>query len=175
MSAFVVPHDPDWKEAFFTEASEIEVAFGPSPIKRHHIGSTAIPGILAKPIIDLLGEVHDLALADANARALEERGYEIIGAYGIEGRRYLRRTDGSGRRTHHLHIFEVGSPHIERHLAFRDYLTTHADIAADYSSLKAKLTSGDEPSWNGYVGGKDPYVRAVEPRAIEWYRKLRKK
>ena len=171
--AFVVPHDPSWKDAFFKEASAIEDALSSSSVELHHVGSTAIPGILAKPIIDLLGVVPSLTVVDEKTRALEGLGYEAMGSYGIEGRRYFRKIDGEGRRTHHLHVFEAGSQHIERHLAFREYLTAHADIAAEYSSLKTRLAGGDDPSWDNYMDGKDPFIRAVEPKAITWYRRVR--
>ena len=172
MVAFVVPHDPRWKMAFDDEAKAIEQAFGNTPVHLHHIGSTAIPGILAKPIIDLLGMVRTLAEADAKAPALEHLGYEVLGAYGIEGRRYFRKTDRSGTRTHHLHIFEEGSQHVERHLAFRDYLMAHPLVAQEYSSLKQRLTLGSKPTWEAYLGGKDPFVRRVEPQAVAWFREL---
>ncbi|MFV2052680.1 GrpB family protein [Aliiroseovarius sp. YM-037] len=172
MVAFVVPHDPRWKMAFEDEAKAIKHAFGNSSVQVHHIGSTAVPGILAKPIIDLLGVVSTLDDADANARGLEGLGYEVMGAYGIEGRRYFRKIDSYGTRTHHFHVFEEGSPHVERHLAFRDYLIAHPKVAKEYSSLKEHLTRGDAPTWDAYIDGKDPFVSRVEPQAVDWFRKL---
>lgn len=166
----VVPHDPKWKEAFSAEASSIHVALEGFPIKLHHIGSTAVPGILAKPIIDLVGAVLDLNSFDAVSDKIETLGYEAMGAFGIAGRRYFRKINLEGRRTHHLHIFAEGSPHIERHLAFRDYLTRHPEKAAEYSALKAKLTNGWTPSWDAYLDGKDPFIRNTEPEAVAWYR-----
>lgn len=172
MDAFVVPHDSNWKLAFEIEAKAIENALRKTPIQLHHIGSTAIPGILAKPIIDLLGVVPKLDDAEANARVFEGLGYEVMGAYGIEGRRYFRKTDSNGTRTHHLHVFEKGSIHVERHLAFRDFLRTYPNVAEEYSLLKESLTQGDAPSWEAYMDGKDPFVRRVEPQAVDWFRKL---
>ena len=175
MAGFVVPHDPTWKTAFEIEARSISTALGEGTIVLHHIGSTAIAGILAKPIIDLLGEVTDLDSLGMHSTALEALGYEVMGAYGIEGRRYFRKNDASGRRTHHLHVFANGSAHIERHLAFRDYLRSHSDVAADYSNLKASLTSGEAPSWESYMDGKDPFIAMVEKDAVRWYRQYRSK
>ena len=171
MTTFVVPHDPRWKLAFQDEAKAIEHAFEKTQIQLHHIGSTAIPGILAKPIIDLLGTVSRLSNADANTHALEDLGYEAMGAYGIEGRRYFRKMNDSGTRTHHLHVFEDGSKHAERHLAFRDYLISHPTVAKEYSALKEHLTSGAAPTWDAYIDGKDPFVARIEPQAVDWYRK----
>jgi GrpB-like predicted nucleotidyltransferase (UPF0157 family) len=175
MVNFVVPHDPYWKTAFETEAQSISASLVEVSITLHHIGSTAIAGILAKPIIDLLGVVPNLDIMDAQSSAIETLGYEVMGAYGIEGRRYFRKVDSSGRRTHHLHVFANGSAHIERHLAFRDYLRSHSDVAVDYSNLKESLTSGDAPSWESYMDGKDPFITVVEKDAVSWYRQNRPK
>ncbi len=174
MVAFVLPHDPRWKMAFEDEAKAIRHAFGNTTAQVHHIGSTAIPGILAKPIIDLLGVVSSLEDVDAKARVLEGLGYEVMGAYGIEGRRYFRKFDSNGIRTHHLHVFEKDSPHVERHLAFRDYLMAHPKLAKEYSSLKERLTRGDTPTWDAYLDGKDPFVSRVEPQALDWFRELKR-
>ena len=137
----VVPHRPEWKHAFLCEAHAIQSGLSGTEIELHHIGSTSIEGILAKPIIDILGAVSDLKEIDSKSGAFEGLGYEVMGAFGIAGRRYFRKVDGLGKRTHHLHIFQTGSAHIERHLAFRDYLVEHPGKAAEYSALKAKLTS----------------------------------
>jgi GrpB-like predicted nucleotidyltransferase (UPF0157 family) len=170
MVTFVVPHDPSWKDAYREEAAAITLAFQAIPIKVHHIGSTAIPSILAKPIIDLLGVVPKLSDADEKSGALEMLGYEAMGAYGIEARRYFRKTNDEGTRTHHLHMFEVGSLHVERHLAFRDFLIAHADVSAEYSSLKESLTNGEHSFWGHYLDGKDPFISRIEQQAIEWFR-----
>lgn len=170
MVDYVVPHNPEWTSHFLREAAALQAALMPLDLTFHHIGSTAIPGILAKPIIDLLGETNDLAAIDSRSASFKQIGYEVLGAYGIDGRRYFRKINGSGVRTHHLHIFEMGSPHAERHLAFRDYLRVHSQIAAAYSELKAKLTASDNLSWDDYVDGKSPFIRATEKDALTWYR-----
>lgn len=174
MCAFVVPHDLHWKMAFEDEAKSIERALATTPIKLHHIGSTAIPGILAKPIIDLLGTVSHLSEVDEETHAFENLRYEVMGAYGIEGRRYFRKFDSNGVRTHHLHVFEEGSKQAERHLAFRDFLIAHPKIAKEYSDLKKSLTNGNTVSWETYMDGKDPFVSRVELQAVDWYQKLKR-
>ncbi|MEL7214659.1 MAG: GrpB family protein [Pseudomonadota bacterium] len=172
MDDLVVPHDPLWKMAFEIEARAIERAFKPNPIQLHHIGSTAIPGILAKPIIDTLGTVDSLRAIDAEAHAFERLGYEVMGAYGIAGRRYFRKRNSVGTRTHHLHVFEDGSHHAERHLAFRDYLIAHPQVAQEYSALKRRLTRDEASTWDAYLDGKDPFVSRIEPEAVKWFRSL---
>jgi len=170
---YVVPHNPEWASHFTREAAALRAALMPLDVTFHHIGSTAIPGIRAKPIIDLLGETNDLSEIDARSYIFPHLGYEIMGEYGIDGMRYFRKINISGARTHNLHIFEMGSPHAERHLAFRDYLRAHPDRAAAYSELKARLTASDDFSWDDYVDGKSPFIRATEQEALTWYRERR--
>ena len=173
MVDYVVPHNPEWKNAFANEVLAIKDALRATDIELHHIGSTSIGGILAKPIIDLLGVVSDLTALDTQDDAFTSIGYEVMGAYGIDGRRYFRKVNGSGVRTHHLHIYETGSAHIERHLAFRDYLIAHPSKAAAYSDLKAKLTSAENATWDAYLDGKEPFILATEQEALHWYRSAR--
>ena len=169
MVDYVVPHDPEWKNAFAIEVLVINNALKGSDIELHHIGSTSIEGILAKPIIDLLGVVPDLTALDARDDAFRGIGYEVMGEYGICGRRYFRKVNGSGVRTHHLHVYEMSSAHVERHLAFRDYLIAHPSKAAAYSDLKAKLTSAKNVTWDAYLDGKEPFILATEQEALDWY------
>lgn len=169
MMPLVLPHDPAWEAAARSEACAIQGALGACAITLHHIGSTAVPGILAKPIIDLLGVV--ASVRTLNTLALEGLGYEAMGAYGIKGRRYFRKVNAKGRRTHHLHIFQDGAPPIERHLAFRDYLIAHKDVANAYSALKKRLTQEKSASNDRYMDGKDPFVRATERDALVWARR----
>lgn len=170
MTIFVVPYSPDWVKAFEQEAKVICRALPDVPIVLHHIGSTAIPGILAKPIIDMLGVVDDLEALDQRSVGMGDLGYEVMGPFGIEGRRYFRRFDATGCRTHQLHAFSRGSPHIERHLAFRDYLRSNPLKAATYSDLKARITSGGIVSWDEYMDAKDSFIAETEKAALVWYR-----
>lgn len=163
--SFVMPHDPNWADRFLAEAAALRAAL---PIKLHHIGSTSIPGILAKPIIDLLGEVAELAVADEATPKIEALGYEAMGAFGLPGRRYFRKVTPKGIRTHHLHVYQTGNPELTRHLAFRDYLRAHPDVAADYSALKTKLVAMDGFTAERYMGSKDPFIKRVEAEALQW-------
>lgn len=99
----------------------------------HHIGSTSVYGLPAKPIIDIMPVVRDIEAVDHSNSAFEQIGYECMGEYGIPGRRYLRK--GKVERTHHVHIFEESNAHdIQRHLAVRDYLRAHADMAMEFDA-----------------------------------------
>lgn len=162
MNSLVIPHDAAWQNAFLVEADQLQRTLEPALQALHHIGSTAIPGILAKPIIDMLAVAHSLDAIDQCSGGLEALGYQPMGAFGIEGRRYFRKSDAAGHRTHHLHVFEAGSPHIQRHLTFRDYLMAHPGKAAEYSGLKSQL----EPET--YQDAKGPLIARLESEAIIW-------
>ena len=160
----VVPHDPRWCEEFEAESKHVASCLGENVVAAHHIGSTAIPGIYAKPVIDILVEVSDIHLVDERGREMESLGYEVKGEYGISGRRYFRK-ESCGVRTHHVHVFETGSPHIERHIAFRDHMLAHPDDAKAYSDLKRKLAEAHPTNIDAYMDGKEPFIQEVDRRA----------
>jgi GrpB-like predicted nucleotidyltransferase (UPF0157 family) len=164
----VVPHDPRWRDAFETEAKHVAAALGENVVAIHHIGSTAIPNIYAKPIVDLLVEVRDIVEVDGRSPAMESLGYEVMGEYGIPGRRYFRKDNREGIRTHHIHAFEAGSAEVERHLAFRDYMIAHDGEAQRYSELKRKLAEEHSQSIDGYMDGKDGFIKEMNRRAAQW-------
>ncbi len=161
-------HQEDWSRKFEDEAAAVREAVGREALAIHHIGSTAIPGILAKPIIDMLVEVASLEGLDRHAASLEALGYECLGEFGIPGRRYFRKDDARGVRTHQIHAFASGSPHLRRHLAFRDYLRAFPEVAHDYSELKRGLAASCGGNLDAYIAGKDPFIKAVEQDALRW-------
>ena len=171
MKVVVVPHDPSWSGRYEVESGRIARALGPNAVAVHHIGSTAIPNIYAKPIIDMLVEVGDIDQVGARNPAMEALGYEAMGEFGIEGRRYFRKDNEAGIRTHQAHIFMCGSPQIERHLDFRDFLLEHPEWAERYSELKRRLAKVHSDDIEGYMDGKDPFIKEVGRRAATW-RKL---
>ena len=164
----VVPYDPQWKTAFEAESQHIAKALATNLVVIHHIGSTAIPHIYAKPIIDFLIEVKDINLVTEQTPAMVGLGYEAMGEYGLIGRRYFRKENPPGIRTHHVHIYEIYSPEIERHLAFRDYMIAHPEDAQQYSQLKQELAQKYPEDIEGYMDGKDEFVKRIERKAIQW-------
>jgi len=166
----VVSHDPAWRREFEIEAKEIRRVLEDNLVAIHHIGSTAIPGIHAKPVIDFLVEVEDLVRLDDQTRKMIDLGYEAMGEFGIPGRRYFRKDSSPGTRTHNIHSFKTGSPGLDRHLAFRDYLIAHTLEAEEYSALKRKLAAEFPNDIEGYMDGKDAYIKRIEAKAIEWRR-----
>jgi len=164
----VVPHDPRWRDEFEAEAKHVAAALGDNVVAVHHIGSTAIPNIYAKPVVDLLIEVRDITEVDGRSSAMESLGYEVMGEYGIPGRRYFRKDDREGIRTHQIHAFEAGSAEAGRHLAFRDYMIAHPVDAQRYSDLKRRLAEEHPQSFDGYMDGKDGFIKEINRRAAQW-------
>ncbi|MDJ0730930.1 MAG: GrpB family protein [Crocosphaera sp.] len=163
----VVPYNPQWKKSFESESRQIAKVLGKNLVVIHHIGSTAIPNIYAKPIIDLLIEVKDINLVREQTPAMVGLGYEAMGEYGLVGRRYFRKENPPGIRTHHVHIYEIYSPEIQRHLAFRDYMIAHPEQAEQYSHLKQELAQKYPEDIEGYMDGKDEFIKRIERKAIK--------
>lgn len=164
----VVSHDPVWTAMFESEASRIASAIGQTVVRIHHIGSTAIPKIKAKPIIDILLEVVSVEALDQQTPLLGALGYEVMGEFGIPGRRYFRLDDLQGTRTHQVHAFEAGVANVVRHIAFRDYMRAHPLVAEEYGALKERLANAFPHDSNAYVDGKDAFVKEHERRALRW-------
>ncbi|MEL7317335.1 MAG: GrpB family protein [Pseudomonadota bacterium] len=165
------PHDPAWADAFVAAHETVASILGEDAVGIHHVGSTAIPGILAKPVIDILIEATSLEALDRKHAAFGRAGFIGKGEKGIEGRRYFMKDNDEGVRSHHIHAFGKGSHHIERHLAFRDYLIAHPDVARAYSHVKKRILA----DWRGiddYIARKASFVIEIERAALEWYRSV---
>jgi GrpB-like predicted nucleotidyltransferase (UPF0157 family) len=163
----VVAHDTVWSERFRAEAAQLARLFEPEVIAIHHIGSTAIPSIKAKPIIDLLVEVYDIARIDDYNSAMTSVGYQPKGELGIRGRRYFSK-DIAGVRSHHVHAFERGDPEIERHILFVDFLIAHPDQAQAYSELKEKLAVRYPTDPHAYNEAKTEFIQEIDKQAAAW-------
>ncbi|BAY11354.1 GrpB family protein [Calothrix sp. NIES-2098] len=170
MKVEVVPHDPTWRIKFEHESKLVALALGENVIAIHHIGSTAIPYIYAKPIIDMLVEVKDIAKVEPQNSQMAVLGYIAMGEFGLPGRRFFRKHDENGKRTHHVHAFEANFSELQRHLAFRDYMIAHPEEAHIYSELKRQLAKQYPEDINGYMDGKDGFIKDREKRALEWKR-----
>lgn len=166
----VVDYDPLWPLLFQKEADAISRILGDNIVLIHHIGSTSVPFLAAKPIIDIMPVVKDLSGVDAVSGEFVKLGYEYLGEFGIKGRRYLRK--GGQERTHQIHIFQMeDDTNILRHLAFRDYLRSHRDVAMEYAALKKDLAARFPYDIDGYCDGKDAFVKKIENLALAEYSK----
>jgi GrpB-like predicted nucleotidyltransferase (UPF0157 family) len=164
----VVPHDRKWQSLFADESQQLSIAFGDNAISIHHIGSTSISTIYAKPIIDILVEVKDIEKVDDRNATIESLGYIAMGEFGIAGRRFFRKDNSEGIRTHHIHTFTAGSAQVIRHLAFRDYMRSHPEAAREYSHLKQQLAQKYPYDIESYMDGKDEFIKEIDRKAAAW-------
>ena len=164
----VLNYDPEWPLKYERERKAIAEILDGNGISIYHIGSTSVPGLAAKPIIDMMAVVRSLEKVDDARGKFSELGYEYLGEFGIAGRRYFRK--GGDERTHQIHIFQADDwNNIERHLAFRDYMRTHEKERVEYAEIKTALAQRFPYDIDGYCDGKDAFVREMEKRALLEY------
>jgi GrpB-like predicted nucleotidyltransferase (UPF0157 family) len=142
---------------------------GPTLVIVHHIGSTAVPGLAAKPIIDLMPLVIDLAGLDMKREDVEALGYIWHGELGIPGRRYCTLSDDAGVRLAQLHFFTEDSPDAERHLAFRDYLRSHPEEATAYEKEKRRARDLHPNDSHAYTDEKAEWIHGAQVKALIWF------
>ncbi|MEJ2290580.1 MAG: GrpB family protein [Deinococcales bacterium] len=167
----MLPHDPAWSGRFATEAARLLHVFAGVALGVHHIGSTAVPGLEAKPILDVLLVAPSLGALDGRRPDAEARGYRWLGENGLPGRRYLEARRAAEGMVH-VHAFVVGDPEVARHLDFRDYLICHPERAARYGRLKRELADRFRDDRAAYTDGKTAFVRETEALARAWRRSL---
>ena len=160
----VVDYDSNWPAIFEWERDLLNRTLGNVVEAIHHMGSTSIPGLAAKPIVDILVEVKSLEGLDALNKKMVAIDYQPKGEFGIPGRRYYQK--GANRRTHHLHAFASEDPNIFRHLAFRDYIMANPGIAAEYAELKKAVAKTCDDDIERYCQGKDAFLKEHEAKAI---------
>ncbi|MDP1608878.1 MAG: bifunctional GrpB family protein/GNAT family N-acetyltransferase [Chlamydiales bacterium] len=158
----VVSHDPMWAEQFESEAKQIKKALGDLCVEVHHIGSTSVPGLAAKPKIDILAVVKNHPAE--TVKKLEAIGFGFRGEYNIPMHYCFTKR---GKIDVNLHVYEEGHPEIELNITFRDYLRNHPEVRDEYAAMKLKLLE-DESSFEknhsmftGYNLGKDAFIRKV--------------
>lgn len=172
-SVIVNQYDEHWPILFAQEAKKIQKILGENCIAIHHIGSTSIIGMAAKPIIDIMPIVSDLHMVDLHQTDFEQIGYVYLGEYGIAGRRFLQK--GNDQRTHHIHIFQKDNQsEITRHLAFKEYLQIHQEDFQAYASLKLQLAKQYPEDIERYIALKNDLVKQIETRALHWYHQQNK-
>jgi GrpB-like predicted nucleotidyltransferase (UPF0157 family)/RimJ/RimL family protein N-acetyltransferase len=167
----VAAYNPQWVAAFRQEALLLKSVFGDQALAIHHIGSTSVPGLPAKPVIDLLLEVRDIQAVDSYNECMRELGYEPRGEYGLPRRRYFPKSIG-GKRFSHVHIWQTGDPEIERHLSFRDYLISNPQTSSEYGRLKIDLAARFTNDITSYIAGKHAFCQETERLALAWAREI---
>ena len=168
----VVNYDPLWIAAFEKEAATLNAVFGKRAIEVHHIGSTAVPGLAAKPIIDILVVLDNTDDINSFDRAMEDVGYRVRGECldapirGTPGRFYFTK-ETNGVRSHHVHVCAKGHSEIVDKLAFRNYLRAHSSKAAAYGELKRRIAAEYRLDNIGYMQAKDRFVKATLLEALK--------
>ena len=161
-------YDTDWP-LMAARFSRDLCLLGVNLVAVHHIGSTAVPGLVAKPIIDLMPLVNDLTDLDRERGRIESLGYGWHGEYGIAGRRYCTLCDEVGVRAVQLHFFKTDSPQRIRHLAFRDYLRAHPEAAREYETVKLRARDLHPNDSHAYTHAKSAWIQATEATALAWF------
>jgi GrpB-like predicted nucleotidyltransferase (UPF0157 family) len=146
---------------FEEERARLAAVFDGLAAGIEHIGSTSVPGLCAKPIVDILVGLRELSLSSAEIEAMQRLGYEYLGEFGLPGRLYFRKGEP---RTHHVHVVTYGGDHWERHIAFRDVLRSNPEERRRYDELKRRLAAEGHPR-EAYTEMKTPFIREVEARA----------
>jgi len=160
-------HDPAWAAQAGREAARLAAVLGDVLITVHHIGSTAIPGVRAKPILDLMPVISDLVEFDNLRAVVEGLGYQWWDEYGLTGRRYCTLDDPLiGCRRIQLHCYKQGSFEVTRHLAFRDYIGSNPDLAREYDAQKARCRDLHPLDSHAYSDCKSAWIRRVEAKAL---------
>ena len=160
----LVPYQSEWKELFDKEYMRLRVALRDESLQMEHVGSTAIEGMDAKPIIDMLLAVDDLSRSRVLTSQLQALGYQLKTDDDVPERVFLIKGP-SARRTHHLSVTESDSEYWSHHILFRDYLRAHPDVAEEYMTLKQKLAELYPDDRYAYTEGKKGFVDKIYEQA----------
>lgn len=154
----LAPYTAEWRRLFEEEKVLLQATIGPHVLDIQHVGSTAIPGMIAKPIIDIGIAVTSFEKASVCIQPIEQLGYDYRGEVGIPRRHYFVKGDPT---THHLHMHELDSCDWQNQVLFRDYLIQRAGLAEEYAALKAQLAQRYSTDREAYLDGKAPFIERV--------------
>jgi GrpB-like predicted nucleotidyltransferase (UPF0157 family) len=166
---YLSSYSEQWPEEFEQEKKRLMQSIGTWTADIQHVGSTAVPGLSAKPVIDIMIGVKSLQEADLYCiEKIVELGYDYLAIYEKEApeRRYFQKNAPDGRRTHQIHLVKIDSPWWKRHLLFRDYLLSHPEIAKEYEKLKQTLAC-QYTDTNEYAQAKTSFIRGIEAKAAQ--------
>jgi GrpB-like predicted nucleotidyltransferase (UPF0157 family) len=163
----LLPYSAEWPVLAERELGRLLHTLGGLVVEAHHIGSTSVPGLSAKPVIDLLLVVRGVSELDAHEVVFRHLGYRCRGENGIAGRRYYTLDDTlTGQRQFQIHCFAPERGEIERHLAFRDFLRTHSEAAGAYEAEKRRCRELHPDDSNAYCDAKAVWIAGVLPLAV---------
>jgi GrpB-like predicted nucleotidyltransferase (UPF0157 family) len=171
ISVLLTPYDTAWPKMAAKYIADLQ-ALGSTLVAVHHISSTSVPGLAAKPIIDLIPVVTSLDEIDQKRSLVESLGYNWYGELGIAGRRYCALSDGGGNRVAQLHFFTAESPQIVRHLAFRDFLRNYPEKARSYENEKRRARDLFPNDSHAYTDKKAAWIECTQAEALAWFANL---
>lgn len=154
----LAPHDPRWLVSAEEEGRRIAAACGPAVVRVEHIGSTSVPGLMAKPILDMMPVLRRFEDGFVCVGPMRAMGYWYAGEFGIAGRHLF--VKGSPR-THHAHMLVEGSKESRRHIAVRHVLRANPEMTAQYAALKEELAARFGDDRNGYASAKGAFMREL--------------
>lgn len=163
----IVDYDPHWVTLYDEEKRRIHEVVGNIIVWIEHIGSTAVHGLEAEPVIDIMTAVNNLSDAKKCIEPLQKIGYEYQSGHEVRfpKRRFFRKGNPPKEQHYHLHMVELASDFWKKHLLFRDFLRTHSEVAQEYCELKKKLATTYGTDHEGYTAAKTPFIESVVAKA----------
>ncbi len=159
----VIPYSESWPDWYLREASILKDIFNDDAIDIQHVGSTSIPGMAAKPQLDILLQVRNIKVAEDYTKALQKAGYVAYGDMLHKGGRLFSRLKGDTKLIN-LHVFEATSPIVWEYISVRDYLREHEQEAKEYATFKLSLYAKYPTDYLKYREFKDPYIEELRKR-----------
>ena len=163
----VMPYNEEWKRAFSDIKNELDDALGDLALSIEHVGSTSVEGLSAKPIIDIDVVIEDISKLESVIAALKKIGYRHEGDLGVPGREAFKYDGKEHLMKHHLYVCAKEAKELKRHLAFRDYLRTHADAVEAYSKVKEKGARLYPEDIDKYIEYKSPVIEDIYNKIFE--------
>ena len=154
----VKPYEEAWAQNFIAIKAELQDSLGNLPLRIEHVGSTSVPGLSAKPIIDIDVVIRDDSMLNATISALQQIGYQHEGNLGIDGREAFKYDGKNHLQQHHLYVCTEDSAELKRHIAFRDYLTSHPEAIREYSRIKVEGALLYPYDVDKYIEHKSPFI-----------------
>ena len=164
MDVVIADYDPEWPVLFDAERRRLEEGLGDVAVRVEHVGSTAVPGLAAKPVIDIQVSVRSFEPFDAYARPLADLGYLFRTSDDDDPAHRFFKLEQNGVRRFHIHVCEAGGEWERRHLAFREHLRRDTVAAREYEAVKRALAARFPHDSLAYADAKTPYIRTVEQR-----------
>lgn len=164
----LVPYDPVWPDIAAQHMAQLR-GMGPLFVATYHIGSTSVPGLIAKPVVDLIGIVDDHAMLEECRADMEALGYVWHGAFGVDDRLFFTWDDpATETRVVNLHCYETGATSATLQILFRDYLLAFPDVATAYAAEKRRAMLMFPDNSTLYAAEKGPFIRSTLEKARAW-------